>query len=147
MQGQGNLGAEIQGITAGTNAPTGYVGELISSIILFGSPLSFTTTVSKNLTSISLTAGDWDVWGNVWGTGATYIQINQSGISTTTNTLPDNSLTCYIIAPASTTGQLATPVPQIRVSISSTTTYYLVVNLTGVGAMSGSGGIYARRRR
>jgi len=144
---KGNLGASISGTTAADNVAAGFVGEVISSVIASGSAVSFTNATPKTLTSISLTAGDWDVWGNVYSQASTQLQTTQGGINTTTNTLPDISLQFYLACTAATTSNLGSPVPGIRVNISSTTTYYLVASLQGTGTLTSSGGIYARRRR
>ena len=60
----------LQGVTNGSDAPPGQIGEVISSVVTTG--VSLTTSVPVNITSIPLTAGDWDVCGDAWitvGTG------------------------------------------------------------------------------
>ena len=61
-----------KGVTDGSDAAAGQFGEVISSIVL-GPGVTLTTIVPATVTTISLTAGDWDVQGEVWvtaGTGA-----------------------------------------------------------------------------
>ena len=50
------------------------IGEVISSNVTTG--VALTTAVAANVTSISLTAGDWDVQGEVW------IQLGTGGATT-----------------------------------------------------------------
>jgi len=80
----------IVGTTTNNNAAASYVGEFISSVVLVGTPVAMTTDVAINITTVSLTAGDWDVWGTLWlnpaaGTITTGIGV---AVSQTTGTLP-----------------------------------------------------------
>ncbi len=148
LTGQGNAGCSIQGTTAGGNATTGYVGELISSVIPAASAVALTSTVITNVTSISLTAGDWDVYGNVCVlSGALNLYQCLSWISTTSATQPDYSLCSFFSTTISFT-TYGVNVPNLRVSISATTTVYISCYpfFTG-GTYTACGGIYARRVR
>jgi hypothetical protein len=143
----------IVGTTTNNNANAGSVGEFISSNVPVGSAItlagSFTQT---NITSISLTAGDWDVWGNVIYGGAsaiyTDIQGSTSLVSATIST-PPNGGSYYQLAASFTNGAtLGLPVGTMRLSLAATTTVFLVANagFTGTGAVA-YGFIGARRRR
>lgn len=145
IQGSGTGGVYIVGVGTNTNAVTGQVGELLSAANLAASPITFTTGVAKTLQTITLTPGDWDVWGNIFCSGTTVVTA-QVGLHTTTNTQPDNSLTTYL-AGLSTSSALGNVAPQRRVSVAANTSYFLVGTFTGTGTLSASGGIYARRRR
>jgi hypothetical protein len=145
LQGKGTGGATVQGTGTNNSASAGYVGEVIKSVILASSPVSFSTTVVKDLTSISLTAGDWDLWGNFKSTGTSVTQC-AGWINTTSASQPDNSQCMNLYSPSGN-GGLGGPVPQITVSISSTTTYYISGVLVFTGSSSVCGSIYARRRR
>jgi hypothetical protein len=139
----------IQGVAAANNTLSGYVGELVSSQVLFASATNINTTTGTNLTSISLTAGDWDVWGNVFIAGSGILTASYCGINTTTGTLPDISLVsgwnCLVAAGFS---QSALVAPPQRLSLSGTTTIYLVsLVVFGSGTFSQSGYLAARRRR
>ena len=141
----------IVGTTAADNAAAGEVGEFISSNILFASAIGVTTSNSpQNLTSISLTAGDWNVWGNItWvPQGSTQSNYGTAGISTTSATFADGSL--YFTAECITgTGIIyGTPAPMQRINVSTTTTVYMVgQGGWTVSTMKFCGGIYARRVR
>jgi predicted nucleic acid-binding protein len=64
------------------SAAAGKVGEFITSNIVVGSAVALTTGTAANVTSVSLTAGDWDVCGEVdLSTAAT---TNVTGVSSAT---------------------------------------------------------------
>lgn len=144
LQGKGTGGVLIVGTSTNDNANAGAVGELLSASNLAASPIVFTTGVAKTLQSITLTPGDWDVFGNIFCVGTT-VTSGQVGLHTTTNVMPDNSLTNY--TGAAGIGAVGNPAPQRRVSVAANTTYYIVGIFTGTGTLNASGGIYARRRR
>lgn len=143
----------IIGTATNDNAGAEKVGELVNSLISSATPLSLTTLTVTNLTSISLTAGDWDVWGNVGFTGGatTVIQVAIGFISTSSASLTDSSLYSSVYFGGSTPFATAVPgfcVPEQRLSLASTTTVYLEVFAQfSVSTCSAVGGIYARRRR
>jgi len=149
--GTGNTGAnsapQLLGVTNASNATAGYVGEYVESIILDAGPVSITTTA--NLTSISLTAGDWDVSGNVQvNFSATGIHL-YAWVSSTSNTLPNgayyNGWYCTGTNNMALNGMQA---PTRRFSLSSTTTIYVSASVSMVsGTANIIGGIYARRVR
>jgi hypothetical protein len=77
------------GVTDGSNAAPGQIGEVISSM---GARAALTTATIATITSITLTPGDWDTMGNIQfegnslnGTTATYLA---GFISKTQNALP-----------------------------------------------------------
>lgn len=145
----------IIGTTTNDNAAAGSVGELISSVISAGSPTGISSLTDTNLTSISLTAGDWDVWGNVGFISAatTNVIYMQGWVSSTSATQPNAEFASRVVNPAtglvygaSTAGIFT--VPLLRFSLSGTTTIYLGVRCNfSVDTLSAFGGIYARRRR
>jgi hypothetical protein len=119
----------IQGVTNGSTAVAGQVGQTLTNS---ASGVSLTSGVSANCTSVSLTAGDWDVRGNAYFSPAgttTQAQI-AAGINTTSATLPaiPNYSVLTLSIPAGDVESLVTPT-QI-VNVSSTTTAYVVVNAT-----------------
>jgi len=138
----------VVGTTTNNNAAAGSVGEVISSQVLFASGVSLTSNTPANVTSISLTAGDWDVYGNVFCTFST-LGLNVVGwISATSAVQPNLSLVAQVgISPAGLTNN-GLSVPYVRVSVASTTTYYLSGYATfATGTASMAGGIFARRAR
>ena len=140
------------GTIVADNAVAGYVGEFVTSAILQASGISYTpTSLPKNLTSISLTAGDWNVWGNIVAkpAGTTTVSFMQVGINTVTNTMPDGSLTQVLSSASFTTGgNIGLMAPLQRINVSTTTTVYIVTIITfGVSTITISGNLSARRVR
>jgi hypothetical protein len=144
----------ITGTTTNNNASTGYVGEYISSTV-GNTTASLTTGVTANLTSLSLTAGDWDVSGSVqFDVGATTnITYWYSSISTTSATLGGNANSNNSTSPTAAGtvfGATAFTLqsPTVRISIASTTTVYLVTNVGfTISTVNAGGTIRARRVR
>lgn len=136
------------------DAPAGRLGEIIESTVLVGAAVSLTVSgTAYNITSISLTAGDWDVWGSVSfaPNAATTISGLAAAISTTSATFPTAPGAGAFVSfnLTFTTGNNQTiPAGTRRISVASTTTVYLV-GAAGfaVNVMSGYGYIGARRVR
>jgi hypothetical protein len=138
----------IVGTTTNDNAAAGSVGEFVSSIVSAGSAVSFTNNVDRNITSISLTAGDWDVQGSVFFNPSIAGSIVRCWCSTTSATSPDNSLMVQVNLASGTTANCGLTTPPLRISISGTTTVYLSARTVfSSGTSTGCGGIYARRVR
>lgn len=147
-----NTAKGIVGTTTNDSAGAGFVGQLISSVIPRGTPVSLTTATATDIASISLTAGDWDVWGNFTAIPAatTTVTALTAWISSTSATVPDGSLSCQLIFAAGFTpaNDIGFCVPQRRFSVAAPTTIYLTAAPAfGTSTMTGCGGIYARRRR
>lgn len=155
--GSGNLTAvsfdgEISGTATNNNAAAGQVGEYVTSAIAVGSAVSLATATSKTVTSISLTAGDWDVTGVVdFHPGAlTTGSYFQGGVSITNNTLGGQDQ--YASAPMALAAGLGVDVglvsPVSRISLSTTTTIYLTCQAGfSTSTMTAYGTIRARRVR
>jgi len=139
------------GTTTNDNAVPRVVGEYISSYI--STPTNFpATTVIGDLTSITLTAGDWDislimdVTGNATGTEAGCWISTTSGNSSTGQNVGDNTATTPTLSTAAADASLV--VPSWRASISSTTTYYFKYQAVySIGTPQARGRISARRVR
>jgi hypothetical protein len=139
------------GTTTNDSAAAGYVGEYISSTVI-SSGVSLTTAVFANITSISLTAGDWDVSGVVAVTnpGTTSFAYINYGVSTTSATNGTLGQVGSLTTPSNISAvvDFVTPVPVTRLSLSSTTTVYLVTRASfSVSTASAYGVIRARRIR
>lgn len=140
------LTPNITGTTAGGNAAAGSIGEFVFNS---ASSIAITSATPTNITSISLTAGDWDLEGSFGAnptSGSTTLARVATGINTTSATLPAFT---YDVAGSYTTGFSASVVPPaVRVSVSTTTTVYLVGFCSyGVSTLTASGSIRARRIR
>ncbi|MFP3799428.1 hypothetical protein [Paraburkholderia sp. SIMBA_027] len=141
----------IKGTTAADSANAGSVGEYISSAV--GTNTAITASGSaQNCTSISLTAGDWDVGGGAFFAAAagsgTWTGL-YAGISATSVTLPSSAYLLWQVSyPTAITANEAGTVPTQRVNVSATTTIYLIVQATySSGTMNFQCNLWARRRR
>lgn len=142
------------GTTTNDSAAAGSIGEYVESEILVGGSLvSLTTGTPANVTSISLTAGDWDVWGNVgFSLNAATTLTNIIGwVSATSATLPANPNKggqAYLNLAFTTGGGQLLGIPGRRFSLASTTTIYLSTQAAfGVNTCAAFGSIVARRVR
>jgi hypothetical protein len=138
------------GTTTNDSASAGQVGEVVlSTVSLVNYPATGTW---GDLTSISLTAGDWDIAAITQQTtpgtmtGETRLGISTtSGNSATGLTIGYNRLT-FITATATTDS--GGSIPMYRLSLASTTTVYLkYFTEYSTGTPKASGTIIARRRR
>lgn len=142
--------AFLEGTTTNDDAAAGNIGEKLAAVTLTGAAVSLTTTVTANIDSVSLTAGDWELSGQVAFnlSGATATDMKW-GYSTTSATLGAD--TTYNELPASYAGVTSTlknNIPPGRISISGTTKVYLVAQSTfTVGTVTAFGTIRARRMR
>jgi hypothetical protein len=141
-------GFQALGTTTNNNAAAGNIGEYISAQILSASAIALTSNTVTNITSISLTAGDWDVGGNIYfaPTGLLFWAIGSIG--TVTATLEDHALST-VLSPQSVSGvEMSGAITTQRLSLASTTTVYLVAEASvNTGTVKGGGLIWARRVR
>ncbi len=145
----------IIGSTTNNSADDGSVGQVVIAFVDPASPISLTTGTITNVTSISLTAGDWDVYGNVGvqGNGSTLLQdalgwTNSVSASLVSAYLYNNIV--YSVAGNAVFAQ-ASPafnVPMQRYSLGTTTSIFLTtyVDFT-ISTCTAYGYIIARRRR
>lgn len=144
---------QYQATDTNDNATAGNIGEFVQSEIAIGSAVALTSGTTANITSISLTAGDWDVWGMVSlnPAGTTTVSAFGGGVSTTSATFPtspNGGAMNFINATLTTGSAQHMPIGTRRLSLSGTTTVFLVELCTfGTSTASGYGGIYARRVR
>lgn len=139
----------IVGTTTNNNANTGSIGQFISSTVAIGSAVSLVSFTNKTITSISLTAGDWDVSGCVIAglVSATGVTAVYGSISTTTNVIQEPSFK-HVTASFSPALDMGGPVGMRRMSLAGTTTIYLVGSCTfSGGTATAYGNIEARRVR
>lgn len=149
--------APIKGVTDGSEAPAGDVGEYLVAANAPG--VTLPTNVPKTIASLDLTPGDWDIWGTVDFRPAAGVSPNgiTAAISTTTDALPtDTDLMTGVgvlnmfTMPSFTSGQRQVLMTGTCRSNSATPlTVYLVgqTTLGGTGLLTGKGYICARRVR
>lgn len=150
LGGSQALGRSLVGTSTNDSAAAGRVGEYAETLVASGSAVSLSTNTAANVTSVSLTAGDWDVEGNInfVATSATLTATN-TGINTTSATLPtDGSEVFGGVLLTTTTDTFGITQPRKRISIAATTTVYLVGRCTfSAGTITAYGKISARRVR
>lgn len=142
------------GSSTNDSATAGNIGEEIESIVAAASSLSLVSNTTKNITSISVTAGDWDISGNVsfQTSAATTITGAYASISSVASVLSviNGNLAGQFMAtvtPGVSNTAIVIPIQPTRWSLSGTTT----INLCALGVfgstMSTYGIIRARRMR
>lgn len=146
------------GTTTNDNAAAGQVGEFVTATVPAGSAVSLTTAVVSNMTSISLTAGDWDVNVqtnfNITGGTVTDVRMGPSPTSAVIATQPAQGVVgtdALVISPlglAGATGVYTLGNVDVRVSTASTVTIFATALSTfSAGTVSVFGTIRARRIR
>jgi hypothetical protein len=133
-------GVQVKGNNASTTPPAGFIGEQIRSAVAQGSAITLTNTSPANITSISLTAGIWDIsaTGIVNSSGANtseYLSVGTS--SATLGTVGDNATLFNL---SNTGGNFPLAIPSWRLLLASTTPVYLVAQAnftTGGGSAWG----------
>jgi hypothetical protein len=141
------------GVTDGSAAAPGDVGEIISSMILLGAAVPVTSGAIANVASITLTPGDWDITGSVVTdpAGTTVTQTISGGISTSSAARPGNLGDGFsIISGVSTgAGQLLSVAVSLRpLNVTVATAVFLIGQAVfTVSTMAIYGTIIARRMR
>ncbi|HEY2810540.1 MAG TPA: hypothetical protein VGJ00_04025 [Rhabdochlamydiaceae bacterium] len=152
----------LTGVTNGSNAAAGNVQEYQESVIALGSATSLTSGATlnsnaKNLTSLTLGAGDWEVAGNVTfvGTSSTALSCTITGLSTTSVTFDQTNGRTNIVIQSTlnntntaTTANVNQLIGPLRFSSSGSQTINLVVQGTfSASTLSAYGILRARRVR
>lgn len=139
------------GTATNDSASAGQIGEVVTATVA-AVATGLTTATSLDVTSISCTAGDWDIFGSIVITGvaaSTSFTVWQGGISSTSATLPATNLQTYYTTAAfvpATALFAAFALPTQRFSLASTTTIYLVAQATFTVDTAGAGGVIIARR-
>lgn len=139
----------LKGITDGSSAASGIIGEMISASVARASAVTLTTSSPANVTSILLPAGDWEVEGTIgFANAATGVSYYFAGVSTASATLPTSDNGGLFCLPGSFGAgyDASFPTGRIPINSSGSTRVYLVgeANFTS-GTMGGFGRIWARR--
>jgi hypothetical protein len=140
------------GTATNDNAAAGEIGEYTTASQ--GTPQALTTGTALTIISVSLTAGDWDVSGTLsYAYAATTVaQTLVADISLTNNTLDGTlgRLNSFNFGSAGIVpnGGFTMNSPTVRLSLSATTTVYLVAQTTfTTSTATATGFIRARRVR
>jgi hypothetical protein len=149
--------ASFVGQTAGTAVAAGSIGELVKSDVPGGSAVTLTTATAANVTSITLTAGDWDVWGAVAYSPSAGMSVVQGAVTASSATYPAYPSTGaggkFLLAATFTSGasqMIAVSPTQFLITpamvTGGTNVVYLVAAATFGGTCTAWGHINARRR-
>lgn len=146
---------QLVGTATNDSATAGNIGEEIESVVASGAPISLVSTTPKSVTSLIITAGDWDVWAYIGFNGGATTTVNYliGSISATNNTLDQTRTRWGSEVPAGATvfNTLANTqfaAGQDRFSVAGNTTIYLVAQASfGTSTCAAFGTIIARRRR
>jgi hypothetical protein len=140
----------ILGVTSGAAACAGCVGEYLESVVNQGSAIALTTGTAANVTSLVLTAGDWDLSANIsflpgGSPSVTVIAGSSSLVSATFDTSNGRFVQIPSAAYTATFGSSFAFKP-LKFNVTVNTTVFLVAfaNFT-VGTLGGYGIISARR--
>ncbi len=112
--------------------------------------MNLSNNTVADVTSIALTAGDWDVEGNInLSLGSTTVTAIQGALNTTATTLPTDGSEVYsglLLTTTSDTQSLT--MPRKRISLSTSGTVYMPIKVTfSAGTVAAFGGLTARRAR
>lgn len=86
--------ANLVGVTNGSSAAAGSVGEVISSVIPSGSAVALANVTMTNIASIILSPGQWSVTGYAgFGGAGSVVNYIAASVSLTSNTITFNTAT------------------------------------------------------
>jgi lysophospholipase L1-like esterase len=140
----------VRGTTTNNNATAGNIGEYVFSNITSGSAVPLSNGTPANITSITLTAGDWDIEGSVSFSlaAATATSFKAGGSGLSANFGADNTWASTPINTTTLTDIFTQNIPRQRISIATSSTVFLVGQTNfSAGSISGYGLLRARRVR
>ena len=143
---------QLPGTITNDNASAGNIGEYIESVIPTGSAVSLSTGSPKDVTTISLTAGDWDISANVSfnGTSTTSFTVLVGTISQTLNTEDfTNGRAVFYSMGAVVPGNgenFSISIQPVRFSVSSATVFHLTARAAFTASTCTAFGIIRARR-
>jgi hypothetical protein len=147
------VNAPQQGVTDGSDASPGTVGEIITGTSTGNTAASNLTQTGTTVAvmSITLTPGDWDLTGvlGIASVGTTMSYVLQGGASVNAGALDGlgSSITLAVNL-AQQSVDMITALPVVRYSLTVATTIYLVVLLvSSINTLSAYGTLRARRIR
>jgi hypothetical protein len=143
--------AGIVGTTTNDNANTGSIGEFVSNSRVAGSAISLTNNTAADITSVSLTAGDWDCRGGIGFTtsaGASGLLGWINNTSVTQPLLSSGFGNTQLIGTSAILGNNLISIMPTRISSASSVTVYLTgAALFSSGTASAFGYLGCRRMR
>lgn len=149
--GSGSAAGQLPGTVTNDNACVGCVGQYITASVASGSAVSDPTTGTIiDITSIPLTAGDWQCTGDAFTSNSVIVNSINAWINTTSVTNPNapNAGAYLQNGGLTSSANLGGALGSIRISLASTGTAFLsgfTQFTSGTGALYGS--IGCRRMR
>lgn len=147
-----NATGQIPGTNTNDSATTGNIGEYVSSTLLSSLAVTLTSGATSNVTSVSLSAGDWDVGGMVntaIGAGASITGFI-AGVSTASALQPSPGFSAYFLSQivVAAGGNMAANTGDRQITLSASATIYLttLVNFSGGSSTCGAFGVLRARR-
>jgi hypothetical protein len=139
----------IAGVTNGSNAAAGQIGEFLSAICLQANAINLTTGTDTVIATLPLTAGDWDVWGSVTFNMTNGNTVTVRGWISQTTTQPSfDQLGGNAILPMPNNVPLASlVVTQLRVNSNTGVSITLGATASFSGTITAFGKVMARRVR
>jgi hypothetical protein len=144
---------QFPGTSTNDDAAAGKVGEFVYAQLVVGSAVNVPNGVGTNITSISLTAGDWMVGGDIFFLPAvgTVVSAIYGGISSTSGTIGGYDGQFFYVQsfPAGAAfANISAVLPIGRISVAATTTFYLIAYVAiTTSTMGCAGQMWARRMR
>jgi hypothetical protein len=127
----------IVGTATNTSRAAGQVGETIESDIPSASAVALTTNTTANVTSVALTAGNWIIFGQVAFVEAsgtiTVANPVKGGSSATSASIEQTNCFAVLATTSAANDTFVNAIPDRRVSLSGSATYYLVAFATFTG--------------
>lgn len=141
-------GTDVLGSDGTADAAAGYRGQVIQGQVLIASHLgsAFTSAQFGNVTSLSLTAGDWELTGTVNVEAGTFTVL-QAAISAFSENTTTDHVPGYNINKTTVTNNASHINVFWNARITATATYYLKAAVTGTQADILCGTLTARRMR
>lgn len=143
----------LQGTNTNDNAGGGQYGEYVnqdSGLLSWG----YTTATFASISTATLSAGDWNVTGNVYvnNNGCTYSGVAQAAVSLFPNATSTDHVLGYNISAiplfSADTSDGSATIPEFRVSVNTTTSVYLKALVSySAGTCRVRGTLTARRAR
>ena len=147
-------GTDQLGVSTNSTPEAGFKGQYVTASIASGSAVALVTATAKNVTVITLSAGDWEVGGNISFVlaGATSVfgaTGYTGGASVTADTFgAENTFAVQSLDLTTKTGTFGYVIPSQRFSFAVQTSVYLVGRATfTAGTVSAFGRLFARRMR
>lgn len=136
----------LKGVATNSSPTAGYVGEYLEAEQSAG--VAITTGGYANVTSLTLTPGDWDISYHIIASGAASLTYIACGLTTTSasNTGWETTRNAGNVAASGSAFSPMFASRPVRKSISANTTYYLTA-ATGGANTTAYGTIFARRVR